>query len=79
MWYAMRECFALSQRVAPSEVDMKALFPDGKDYTEVFEEHQVAHHTSVELVKEIDKKKARAAERKARSSQDASGDQPSDN
>ena len=53
--------------------------PDGKDYTEVFEEHQVAHHTSVELVKEIDKKKARAAERKARSSQDASGDQPSDN
>ena len=79
MWYAMRECFALSQRVAPSEVDMKALFPDGKDYTEVFEEHQVVHHTSVELVKEIDKKKARAAERKARSSQDASGDQPSDN
>ncbi len=28
-WYAMRECFALSQRVPASEVDMAALFPEG--------------------------------------------------
>lgn len=36
-WYAMRECFALSRQCAPEEVDMAALFPEGRDFTEAFE------------------------------------------
>jgi len=49
-WYAMRECFALSQRTTPENVDMVALFPDGEDFTQTFEETKVARHTSDELV-----------------------------
>lgn len=33
-WFAMRECFALSQNCPPEQVDMCALFPDVKDYSE---------------------------------------------
>ncbi|HJH75249.1 MAG TPA: hypothetical protein OIL86_15210 [Eggerthellaceae bacterium] len=40
-WYAMRECFALSLRVPREQVDMPALFPGGRDFTAVFEEHPV--------------------------------------
>ncbi|MGI6591391.1 MAG: lysophospholipid acyltransferase family protein [Eggerthellaceae bacterium] len=43
-WYAMRECFALSYRCKPEEVDMRALFPKDKDFTELFADHPV-HHT----------------------------------
>ena len=39
VWYALRECFAMFQGIAPDEVDMVALFPDDKDYTAVFAEH----------------------------------------
>lgn len=42
IWYAMRECFALSRRCAPEEVDMEALFPGSKDYSAIFEEHPIA-------------------------------------
>lgn len=49
-WYAMRECFALSQRVPREQVDMKALFPDGRDFTEVFAEHPIPEHTTEEVV-----------------------------
>lgn len=35
-WYVMRECYALSRRCAPEEVDMRELFPDGRDFTDVF-------------------------------------------
>ena len=34
-WFVMRECFALSQRVPASEVDMAALFPHAQDYSSV--------------------------------------------
>ncbi len=34
-WFVMRECFALSQRIPASEVDMGALFPHAKDYSAV--------------------------------------------
>lgn len=40
-WYAMRECFALSQRCKPEEVDMVALFPESKDFAQVFAEHPI--------------------------------------
>lgn len=33
-WYAMRECYALLRDVAREQVDMHALFPEAKDYTE---------------------------------------------
>ena len=49
-WYAMRECFALSLRVPRDQVDMVALFPDGRDFTQVFAEHPVPAHTTAELV-----------------------------
>lgn len=50
IWYAMRECFALSLRCKPEEVDMVSLFPDEKDFTKVFAEHPIASHTSCELI-----------------------------
>lgn len=42
-WYVMRECFALSARCAPEEVDMRALFPHDKDFTDLFADHPVHH------------------------------------
>ena len=56
-WYAMRECFALSQRVPREQVDMKALFPTGKDYTDLFAQVQIPQHTTEELVAEAEAKK----------------------
>ena len=55
-WYAMRECFALSRRCAPEEVDMRELFPASRDYAAVFAEHPVVRHTTQELVSEIERK-----------------------
>ena len=59
MWYAMRECFSLSQEKPAEDVDMVALFPDGKDYGSVFVEHAIPHHTSQEIVTAIEAKKAK--------------------
>lgn len=55
-WYAMRECFALSQRVDPEQVDMAALFPHAKDYAQTFADHPVPHHTSEEIVAQVEAK-----------------------
>ena len=41
VWYALRECFAMFQGVEPADVDMKALFPNDKDFTEAFAEHPI--------------------------------------
>ena len=49
-WYAMREVFALHQRVAREQVDMVALFPDGRDFTEVFAAHPIPEHTPAEAI-----------------------------
>ncbi len=35
-WYALRECYALDRDVAPETVDMKELFPDEEDFSDVF-------------------------------------------
>lgn len=48
-WYAMRECFALSARCCPDEVDMQALFPDSDDYTALFEEHPIPRHSPADF------------------------------
>lgn len=49
VWYALRECFALFDNVAPEDVDMPALFPDDKDFTQVFAEHPIPRLTSAEV------------------------------
>ncbi len=54
-WYAMRECFALSGRVNRTQVDMCALFPDNRDFTEVFAKHPLPEHTSSEVVAALEK------------------------
>lgn len=58
MWYAMRECFALSKRIPADQVDMNELFPGSKDFSEVFKEHPVVRHTTSELVAKLDGKAA---------------------
>lgn len=45
-WYMMRECFALSRRCKPEEVDMRELFPEDTDYTELFRGVTVHHNES---------------------------------
>lgn len=49
-WYAMRECFALSQRIPAEQVDMVALFPESPDYASVFYEHPIAARTVDEAI-----------------------------
>ena len=50
-WFAMRQSFAMFYRCSASEVDMKALFPDEQDFSEVFASHPIAfglHEESVD-------------------------------
>ncbi|MCD8315852.1 MAG: 1-acyl-sn-glycerol-3-phosphate acyltransferase [Eggerthellaceae bacterium] len=49
-WYAMRQCFSLSRNKPAEDIDMKELFPDTFDYTQMFEEHPIPEHTTEELV-----------------------------
>lgn len=56
-WYAMRECFALSQRVSREQVDMLSLFPGGRDFTAVFAAHPIPEHTTEEVVAVIREKR----------------------
>lgn len=48
-WYAMREVFALRDGVSPESVDMKALFPNDKDFTEEFKTIDIPRHTALEV------------------------------
>ena len=48
-WYCMRECFAMSRNVAREEVDMVALFPDGRDFTELFADHPIPERDAAEV------------------------------
>lgn len=49
-WYAMRECFALSKRISPDEVDMVELFPNSKDYTQIFRDNPIPHHSAQDVI-----------------------------
>ena len=40
-WYVMRQCFAMKQHVPADQVDMAALFPNDRDFSEVFAQHSV--------------------------------------
>lgn len=53
-WYAMRECFALFEQIAPEDVDMVELFPKTKDYSEIFKEHPIPKHTSKGIVDSLE-------------------------
>lgn len=64
-WYAMREVFALSRNIPADQVPMAELFPEDKDYSEVFAEHPVPKHTSEELVADIRAKRAEKAAKEA--------------
>lgn len=70
-WYAMRECFALSQQVPRDQVDMSVLFPGGRDFTSMFESHSIPEHTTEEIVARIEAKRVRAADHDAATIGDA--------
>lgn len=38
-WFVMREAFALSRGCSPSKVDMRSLFPEGKDFSREFSDN----------------------------------------
>ena len=40
-WYVMREAYALTRGCKPEEVNMAELFPDSKDYSQVFADHPI--------------------------------------
>ncbi len=64
-WYAMRECFALRFQIAREDVDMTALFPDCKDYRQVFLNHPVPVHDAKEYAESLRLAKEAKAKAKA--------------
>lgn len=48
-WFAMRRVFAMSQGVPEDQVDMRALFPEGRDFSEAFRGCDMPRHTAEEL------------------------------
>lgn len=54
-WYVMREAYALTYDCKSEEVDMPALFPDSKDYTQVFAEHAIEAFDPAALPDYVDK------------------------
>lgn len=48
-WYVMRQCFALSLQCYADEVDMRALYPHARDYTEAFRYHPIPARSTPEL------------------------------
>lgn len=56
-WYAMREVFALSRRIPADQVDMTELFPEDRDFAEVFAEHAIPKRSSAEVVADIKAKR----------------------
>lgn len=61
IWYAMREVFALNQNVPADQVDMRALFPEDRDFTDVFAEHALPRRSSEELAAALRAKGASAS------------------
>ena len=40
-WYTMREAYALTFNCPAEDIDMVTLFPDSKDYSDIFAEHPI--------------------------------------
>ena len=57
-WFILRESFALQKECLPSEIDMKDLFPDCKDYTEVFNEITIPVRSSQECISALEAKRS---------------------
>ena len=53
-WYVMRESFALFQNVPREQVDMVALFPTGRDFTQLFAEHPLPQHTVEQVLAQME-------------------------
>ena len=50
-WYVMRQVFAIKNKCKPQDVDMKALFPNDTDYSDVPEVANFeVHHTTQEIL-----------------------------
>ena len=67
-WYAMRECFAMFNRIAPEDVDMVELFPNAFDFTQTFAEQPPETISAKELgaqLEEAARVKAEKAQAKA--------------
>ena len=71
-WYAMRECFALSRFCAPEEVDMRELFPEARDFSEVFAAHPIPRRTADEAIAALEGSAGAKGTRSKRS--DAAGE-----
>ena len=74
-WYAMREVFALSQRIPADQVDMKALFPEDRDFSDVFAQHEIPKHSSREVASAMrEAREAKAAKAAAREAAKEAGE-----
>ena len=54
VWYALRECFALLAGTPADEVDMAALFPEDKDFTQAFRDHPLPRLSSQQVAELLD-------------------------
>ena len=48
-WYVMRAVFSMVQDIPEEQVDMKALFPTDRDFSEEFAKHEIPRYTPDEL------------------------------
>lgn len=51
----MRECFAMFNKCSIDDVDMVKLFPENKDYTQIFKDHPIPKHEASEVAARNDK------------------------
>ena len=56
-WFVLRECFALQKECEPKDIDMKTLFPDCKDFAEVFRKSTIPVRTSQECISVLEDKR----------------------
>lgn len=74
-WYAMRECFAMFGSIPADEVDMAALFPKDRDYSEHFSQHPVPRHDAGQVAAAIAARKAARATCERKPSVERLGDE----
>lgn len=61
-WYAMRQCFAMFYQVDPKDVNMVKLFPNNKDFTQLFADNEIPVHTTDEIINSINSGKSMSYE-----------------